>query len=291
MKATVLLGLGIIFALDVAVVKAQEPEAAPDEARQAYESGSAAFEEDDYPVALDHFRRAYEIAPNDAMRFNIGICLERLGRYREASFEYEAAMRSDQLDQTQRDRAARLMVRSRERLGTLVVTTTPAGADVDIDDGVLRCTSPCELPIDAGEHIVTVEGPDGPITETVSVRRGSPTNVPIDLRPEPDDVERPVMESRGVGALTWLGAGLVVAGGAAFAVLGVHTLNLHDEYVQEPTVERRDDGLLFRALTWTAGAGTAALGAILIIIDLAFLAGQEVERPVEATVDGLRINF
>ena len=71
------------------------------EARDAFANGEQAFAADDYELALHHFRTAMELAPHDAVRFNLAVCFERLGRFREAVEEYAAAARSPQLDRAQ----------------------------------------------------------------------------------------------------------------------------------------------------------------------------------------------
>ena len=93
------------------------------EARDAFANGEQAFAADDYELGLHHFRTAMELAPHDAVRFNLAVCFERLGRFREAVEEYAAAARSPQLDRAQ---ACAREPTSLERLGTFF--EAPAGA-------------------------------------------------------------------------------------------------------------------------------------------------------------------
>ena len=65
---------------------AQAPSAA-----EEFQRGLEAFEQDRIEAALAHFRSALELDPRDAVRFNIALCLEQLGQYRDAAEEYERA--------------------------------------------------------------------------------------------------------------------------------------------------------------------------------------------------------
>jgi hypothetical protein len=265
-------------------------------ARAEFAQGERAFEDNDNEVALAHFRRAFELAPSDVVRFNIGVCLERLGRHREAVAEYEAAAASTELDAEAREQAERDAARARARLGILVVDGEPQGASVLVD-GEELCTLPCEVGVDPGSHEVVVRDGDRRSEHRARVARGGRTRVtaelpqeqarapeqPVSAAPAPS---APATETRGPGVLTWIGIGVAVVGGAGIAYFGLRTEALRDDYFDTPTRETRDDGLLMRTLT-NVSIGVTALGAVLVGIDLLFLAPRDVER--EATA-GLRLD-
>src|SRR5262245_9012185 len=90
-------------------------------ARAAFAAGETAFAETDYVLALGRFREAFELQHHDGVRFNIAVCLERLGRFREAALEYDLAARSDAVEPGVRERARQMAQRARSRLGTLAI--------------------------------------------------------------------------------------------------------------------------------------------------------------------------
>lgn len=59
-------------------------------AKEAYRRGMEAYREGDYEAALEGFRAAYDLQPLDPLRYNIAMCLERMGRLEEAIVELEA---------------------------------------------------------------------------------------------------------------------------------------------------------------------------------------------------------
>ncbi|UJR83373.1 hypothetical protein [Sandaracinus amylolyticus] len=225
--------LSAILALLVALVAmpalAQDDEARRAEAREAFRSGEAAFIEEDDARALTLFRRAFELAPHDAVRFNIAVCLERLGRPEEALQEYEAAAISTQLDDTARARAR-------------------AQADA--------------------------------LQARIVASRVPPPSPP----PPP-----PSAPSLAPGWLTWTGGALAILGAAGIVGFSLRTSDLEAAYVAQPTVATRDEGLLMAGLAYTS-IGITALGALLVVLDLAWLrTGGEAQ--VALTGSGVAIRF
>src|SRR5215217_1764718 len=115
--------VAIAFGLAIALAAgsgAAADEKSPADAKKEFAAGEKAFDQSDFVAALDHFKKAYELAPRDAVHFNIGVCLEKLGRFKEATAEYESAAKSTELDAQKRERAASEASRVRGRLGKLL---------------------------------------------------------------------------------------------------------------------------------------------------------------------------
>jgi hypothetical protein len=251
-------------------------------ARDAFERGESAFKAAKYEVALAAFREAFSAVAHDAVRFNIAVCLERLGRYGEAAEQYDAAAKSRLLGDTDRERAQRSAQSARAMLGTLIVEAGRAGTRVNVDN-VERCRIPCRVALDPGRHQVSIG--DSPQL-AIAVERGrehvmvSPESRPDstaakpEKRQTPSPAQHPVRHARGPGWLTWTGGALAVAGSASTLYFGLRTQSLHDDYVSEPTRERFDDGRQARLAT-NVSIGVAAVGAVLIAVDLLLLAPRE----------------
>jgi hypothetical protein len=251
-------------------------------ARDAFERGETAFKAAEYEVALAAFREAFSAMAHDAVRFNIAVCLERLGRYGEAAEQYDAAAKSRSLGDADRQRARRSAQSARAALGTVVVEAGRPGTAVNVDN-VERCRIPCRVALDPRRHQVSI-GDSPPLA--IDIERGREhVMVPPESRPDstavkpekrlaPSAAQQPVREARGPGWLTWTGGALAVAGSASTLYFGLRTQSLHDDYVSEPTQARYDDGRQARLAT-NVSIGAAAVGAVLIAVDLLLLAPRE----------------
>lgn len=270
------------------------PDARRAQAKEAFETGREAFAEDDYEAALQHFGRAFELRPHDAIRFNIGICLERLGRFREAMQQYERAADSEELDGEARERARKLAERVRGRLGTLRVEGSPAGALVVVD-GEELCRLPCAVSVDPGDHDLVLRDDGGVVSRRgAHVSRGGSTTVRFDggtdseqgakaeeQSPAPatmSDADRSREELTAPSrALAWTGGALALAGAAGALGFGLRTKALHDTNSTTPTTDNWKQGVRMRRLT-NASIGVMALGATLVALDL-LLSGEGGESP------------
>ncbi|MFK7984689.1 MAG: tetratricopeptide repeat protein [Sandaracinaceae bacterium] len=252
------------------------------QAGESFRAGEAAFEENDNEAALELFRRAFELAPNDVVRFNIAVCLERLGRFREAAEEYDAANASGALSRRDRGRAEQAAVRARQRLGTVVVLGPEDGAAVSID-GEALCEVPCEEALDPGVHWIEVVGSDG--AQTIEVERGGRSELRFErpapapppepqITPTAPDLASPTQWT-GPGPLTVAGAIVAVLGGTGIVAFGLLAEDEHNAYLEGPTTEARDRGLLYRDLS-NASIAVAALGGVLVLVDLIFFAPAQV---------------
>jgi hypothetical protein len=271
------------------------------EAKAEFSTGQKAFAKRDYAEALSHFKKAFGHHPHDAVRFNIAVCLEKLGRFREAMLEYEAAAKSDQLDEGARKDAEAKAAAARAELGTLEVQGSPEGAEVLVA-GEQVCNLPCTVELDARKHEIVVRSGEMRERREVVVRRQAKSLVHIELVVEggaPPSESEPTAptsspalsvalepdaaptETRGPGWLTWTGAGLVVLGGVGIGVFGTQATSKHDEFVDTGSEEARDDGVRARNLT-NVSIGVAALGVIAIGVDLLIFANQPEPRSARA---------
>lgn len=257
------------------------------DAKLAFKAGEEAFARDDNVLALEQFRRALTLAPHDVVRFNIAVCLERLGRFREAWLEYELASKSPQLDARAKKRAVDQGRRVKERLGTLSITDPAGQARLD---GVMACTVPCEVLVDPGEHELFLDAPEGNgATVPVKIERQQKTVVRIGLvaKPPPPPVLEPTpapvvvtkpslpppapeKPSWRPGALTYVGGGLALVGAGLFTWFGLTAVASHERYLMMPSEELRQSGTLQRDLANGALIG-GGVGLVLALLDLLWL--------------------
>lgn len=109
----------------------------------------------DSRAALIEFRRAYEIAPNYRVLFNIGQTALELSEYAQSldAFEKYLADGGDEIPAARRTRVEAEVKRLLTRVANVTVTVNVPGASVLVDD-VMVGTSPLDHPlrIGAGRH-------------------------------------------------------------------------------------------------------------------------------------------
>ena len=245
------------------------------DADAAFTAGTEAFNRQDYAACVDHFRRAYAIRQHDAVRFNIAVCLERRQRYREAIEEYERAAASQQLDEEARGRATASANALRERLARIAIAGPPSGSAVPID-GAEACRAPCTAVVDPGRHEVVVHVGKRRERRVVDVESGATARVVLRA---PARRKRPAVEdepSVSPGPLTWIGTGLAAVGIAGIVGFGVRATSLSEDFDAAPSEELADEGELMKNLA-NASIGVAALGAVLIAIDLIWVGRRQTD--------------
>jgi tetratricopeptide (TPR) repeat protein len=237
-------------------------------ARPIVDEANAAFDQNDYQAALERYQAAYEIAPVDALRFNIARCLERLARFREAASVWEALVESAALDEEQRATAAEQLAFVRARLATVVIEAQPGYERVTID-GDLECRLPCELALDPGSHLAIARGARE-ARRAFDLGRGERLVLafesPEPIAPATGPVE-PEPASFSVSWLGWTGVALAVAGAAAAVVFGVRTIDLVEEFDLNPQERLADEGDVAWGLM-LGGVGLAGAGVALLLVDL-----------------------
>jgi hypothetical protein len=250
-----------------------------DDAARAFAAGSAAFEQHRVGDALQQFRRAHTLAPHDRVRFNIAVCLEALGRFREAAIEYDVVSSSPQLDAGIRERARAAAQGARARLATLVLSSPIPDLEVDID-GAAGCTVPCELEVDPGEHVVGYRRGEQREERRVRAIAGARLSMALGMTalatPTAAESDRASSAERGstidLGPLGAIGIGVAIVGTAGTIGFGVRASDVYAQYRLDGCGATAPcaDGELARDL---ANGSIAVLlaGAIALLIDLAFI--------------------
>lgn len=238
---------------------------AEEQASAAFERGQRAFEDDDYTGALTAFEEALRLAPSDVVRFNMALCLERLGRFRAALTEYETAAASPELGPETRADAERRAERVRTRIGTLVFPG-PAGARVEIA-GVEGCTAPCRIIVDPGTHEVRRTDGEGRVL-SVAVNRGEEKTVELEppVRTPPGGRTSPGRGLR-LGLVGWIGGGVAIVGTITTIALGIRVGALKEDYDANPNRDDLEEGRATVVATNVALV-FAILGAATVALDV-----------------------
>lgn len=159
----------LAFAVTLAVLTpetlafAEQPsppsKAAQAEAGSRFRKGAELFDEGDYQAALIEFRRAYEIAPNFAVLYNIGQVYYLLQDYANALNTLERYLsEGDRSIQIARRRDVQKEIQKlQSRVANLDITVNVPDADVAIDD-VTVGKSPLAKPVvvNPGRHRIAI---------------------------------------------------------------------------------------------------------------------------------------
>jgi len=125
------------------------------EADRHFKAGVALFKEQKYSEALAEFERAYEIAPQPVVLYNIAGCHRELSHYAEAVKAYNRFLEEGK----GKVPAARITAAKAEldgilaRIARVTVAITPDGAELTVD-GLTLGTMPIDMPLilPPGEH-------------------------------------------------------------------------------------------------------------------------------------------
>jgi tetratricopeptide (TPR) repeat protein len=236
-----------------------------EQARALSVEGVTAFEAHDYQRALDSFTRAFELAELEEIRFNVALCLERLGRYREATATYEAALASNALDEEGRARAQQRLDDIAPRLATIAFTGV-AGTSVRVDDRH-ECEVPCEVRVDPGAHTWTARGE----TASVSAQPGARAEVRIEPLSEPHPTPPPE-DGWSPGWLFYTGIALSEIGTGGTIGFGLRSNDLLDQF------DMGDDSVAGEGETMTLLANISLAvgitGAVAALLDLLIQTGE-----------------
>ena len=224
---------GLVTVLCIALCSAGDAVAQTRSAQEHLDEGGKLYIEGDYAGAIIEFKKGHALIREPIFLYNIALCYWRLGDYRRALSELDAALIEGGLGaQTEtKGRARGHAFRVRLLSESLTEVSEPAS--------------------------VTLEG------------RGESGEAPVD----------------GTGrsrALAWVGLGALVAGGGALVGFGIVELGLSDDVAafkeavrsgDTATADELDASIAPRQAAGRvllySGVGLAAVGATLLVFDLA----------------------
>jgi len=288
--------------LGVSVAHAQQPSKADqDKAATRFKKGFELFREGDYEAALIEFRRAYRLAPNYAVLYNIGQVYFQLQDYAGAleSLEQYLADGGSKVPAKRRASVEKDIRKLKSRVGMLNISTNIEGVEISVDDVVVG-TTPLSEPVmvSAGRRRVSASKRGRmPVRKVIEVAGEETQSVELELPamaksepsvvyvegeggdrppPPPDEDE----SSSGVPWLAWgITAGLgAVTGGFAIATV-VSESSLDDTRENGPATQDELDSAsaqttAFAAVTDVLLAGTLIAGGISLYLTIDGLSGD-----------------
>jgi len=152
-RLPLLAALAVLAAPAAALAQADSKAAA----RAHFESGVAAFNDRRFAEAAEEFEAAYRISPAFVVLYNIGQVNVALGRSVEAVEAFQKYLEQGARNVSpQRRREVEAELRKQEaRIGVLVVSAKPEGAEVRVDGKPLgKSPAPRVVRVSAGRHTV-----------------------------------------------------------------------------------------------------------------------------------------
>lgn len=225
------------------------------QARAAFEAAQKAYEEQDYALAYEQFRRAYELIPSPHAEYWMASSLDLQGREREAARAYQTFLSHPGAQHVGDDKVAEAQARLSELKAKLparvTVTTEPAGAQVSLDGQIQPGTTPLTLELQPGTHRLETKLPGYvPLTTDLQVAGGDEVEQRIALEAEPpppppaeaapaapvaaaEPAERSMLPA-------YITLGLAGAGVVTGTLFGLKALSDRSKFDDNPTTERAD---------------------------------------------------
>lgn len=265
-----------------------------------FEKGVGFFNEENYGAALVEFLKSYELHPNWALRYNIGICYLETGKSVKALDHFKNYLEEgkDEIPGERRSEVEEWIREIESKAGQLVLEVSEKEATVILDE-LNRYTTPIEnsLPLMAGFHILEVKKPGFETFKSeITLASGEKKVLSIKLRPlqsPPSQAEvegkeekkekekkKPERPKRwlwaGLGAGMALGAVAAITGGLAIkkrndmrdAADGCNATMTHNDCPDAYTYQDQARNLVIATnVLWGIAGAAAATGLILFILD------------------------
>ena len=170
-----------------------------DEASERFRSGVAFYKDRDFTAALVEFKRAYELAPNYRVLFNLGQTARELRDYASALSTFERYLREggQEIGAARRKDVQAFIDELTRKVGKITVSTGVEGAEILVDDvpvGVAPLSAP--IVVNVGRRKLTATRPGyTPSPRFVDVAGMMEATVTLDLtRIEEPRAEAPPIE-------------------------------------------------------------------------------------------------
>jgi hypothetical protein len=309
MKGLRLLALACLLCSSVAAAQGTVPDDVRARAGQHFARGAELFQEEAYRAALVEFQRAYELAPDYRLLYNIAQAKLQLQDYLGAAQSYEGylAEGGSAIAGERRTAVEGELAALRERIARVSVTVNRDGADIYLDD-VKIGTSPLAgtFVTNVGRHRLSARAPDGATdARIVDVAGGDISEVALELAPpqqaktiiiDSSERKQPWSTGKKIAVAGWSIGGALLIGGL---ITGLSTNGASDELdkqlktadIAPSKVQSQRDTVSTLALTTDILIATGAVAAVAGT--LFWLLDKPAEQKAEAETaksKGLKLN-
>ncbi len=170
------------------------------EAQRRFQRATELYEENNLPAALAEFRKAYSLAPNYRVLYNIGqLCfLMQDNPCAYSAFAGYLEQGGGEIPERRREEIQRDLARLQARVAKLRIVADRPGAEVTVDDVVVGTTPLAEpVIVSAGRPRVRVSLPGhAPVTRVVEVAGMETVRLDVHLAPIPTGDEQTAVPPR-----------------------------------------------------------------------------------------------
>jgi hypothetical protein len=198
-----------------------------DEASERFRSGVAFYKDHDFTAALVEFKRAYELAPNYRVLFNLGQTARELKDYASALTTLEQYLREggQEVPAARRKDVQASVDELKKKVGRVKIAASVEGAEILVDDvsvGVAPLANP--VVVNVGRHkLAATKTGFTPATRMVDVAGMAEAPVTLELaRIDEPRVEAPPPPpvKTGPPTVVWVMLGATGASGIVAGVMG-----------------------------------------------------------------------
>ncbi|MFO0590965.1 MAG: PEGA domain-containing protein [Polyangiaceae bacterium] len=271
---------------------------AADEASKHFRSGVAFYKSKDFAAAMVEFKRAYELAPNYAVLYNLGQTARELKDNALALSSYERYLREGdtKIPAARRKEVTTAIEELRSKVGKIKVVTNVSGAEIAVDDVTVGASPlPESVVVNIGrrkvsatlsgyvpvQRVLDVAGQEE-ATATLELTKIEPTKVqtsePVSPPPPPPVLKTPTVVWVMLSATGALAVAAGVTGGLA---LSAHN-GLQSElgkFPGDPAAIKSAQGQTSTFAITTDVLGGLALASAVTTTVLFFAAPRTPEKP------------
>lgn len=182
------LALGVVLALGPSTLVHESMSLADgvaDEAELHFQMGTDAYNQGDYPSALDHFLVSNRLVPNLNVVLNVALTFERMQRFADAHRYYVDALQGTK-DQKVIQEVTTAIANLAPHVAVLLIETDPPGATIYVDRKDLgsRGVTPRPLAVQPGQYRLLVERDGYELADSgeVVAKLGAVINVTLKLK-------------------------------------------------------------------------------------------------------------
>jgi tetratricopeptide (TPR) repeat protein len=264
------------------------------DAAKHFHRGVALYSEADYRGALIEFKRAYDIAPNASVLYNVGETYYQLQNYAAALAVFERYLTEAGTTAPHRREVEQTLDILRTRVGKIRITANAGGCEVTVDDELVG-KAPFDGPVtvSVGRRKITAMAPGySPDTRFVEVAAGDTVDVALSLAQVGGPAVRPAVAAPAQPGGTdlvrvgWITTGALAAGTVATGIWAyVASRQLQDARHRFPADAAELDSKSSRARTLAlvadvVGAATVVAGAVTLKLTLSRSPSHEVHVAV-----------
>jgi hypothetical protein len=237
-----------------------------------FERGVALYGEADYKAALTEFKRAYEMAPNPLVLYNIGQTQFQLRNYSAALTSFERYLAEAGANPPHAQEVQHSVEVLKTRVGRVDIDAN-VPSEVLIDDEPQGKTPIAKLLVSVGKHKVVAKHDGAPPQEkTIDVAAGDsvPVSFTFDTAPKPAPAASVTLppatpeERPPYATIAWVSAGALAVGAVVTGIVATSSASsLSDERESATATRERLDSLSSR--TTTFGIVTDVLAASAVV--------------------------